>query len=971
MGNKFEYLNFLIIVATINRVSNAQRIEKLLFENSCASCQIIKTYNLEDVEYDKDKLIELVNDQKIHFIISESTDFPFYNISTFDFLIPVVTEQWVYKCIETNKLVKTCSFSPDKRNTLRHTQIYISTKAFTAPEKLFYSEVINTLGGTIVDFISNKTTHLITTDPADPALIATVASEKQFNIQLIYPTWLCQSFKEGWLARENDHFINPEWSEEISNERLQDLWNIIEDISPTEHNNILEGHNFILGMDLLFNKNLYNYFISMINWNGGKTIRHIDADDLHKKDADCFVGYSVKSREYDTATLLNFKIGNIPWLFYMYSMRKFIDPQTRSNLVPYKKKAFEKSQLVLTFTNYFGQQRYYIQRLTRTIGGVATTDLSKKNTHLIFGFPHGKKYETGLKWSNSCTVVSHRWLEDCFNSGFKINEFQLSYSSNDFNEKLSNSLGQARKYNDTKLSPSNLQVTKETTSINTEELEVLEQVDHTLESKRSILPSSHLTDSPRDTHIYPFNLDKNLNRNISVYSKTLEKTGTISGNNIDSNNLLLNHTLTIEKECDSSLSDNQDKHLKNVTNDKNPGSSDPSQELSQNELETNTSKDIYKNNITKGNQIRENLNNKFQTPVTSRETSHVGAAITLKNDESEQDIETPSSLQQPTPPLLNGSRAAKAKAAKRLHTDIESLNEFERNSKKKRICNFLPEEITQLERVKDIERNAKLVLTRVLDDDNIAIINSITNNHTHRSKLFYNIDAICTGCLEDLSDLDLKIISLLGIRIYKETQFATSLNTIIAPKKMRTAKFLKSLAFQPLKYALVPEFITETLKKIYLGHRVDLKVDLEKLTIPGFSTEYLKKSQLHSKLFERAGITHINIMNDVPGGVEVISSILTAHGIKKVQILKQKFSDDDICKNDGHENFTSKKSKLCKEIMPPEYVIISNKQSQVKKLKKFISENKKTGLIVDWDWCVRAIFNLDIDLEDKKGAILI
>lgn len=88
-----------------------------------------------------------------------------------------------------------------------------------------------------------------------------------------------------------------------------------------------------------------------------------------------------------------------------------------------RRKLFRKQDLAVTYTNYFGEQRTYLQQLIELLGGSATMELSKQNTHLICNLPFGKKYEVAMKWKESgskIVICSHRWLEECYISGKKV-----------------------------------------------------------------------------------------------------------------------------------------------------------------------------------------------------------------------------------------------------------------------------------------------------------------------------------------------------------------------------------------------------------------------------------------------------------------------------------------------------------------------------------------------------------------------
>lgn len=203
--------------------------------------------------------------------------------------------------------------------------------------------------------------------------------------------------------------------------------------------------------------------------------------------------------------------------------------------------------------------------------------------------------------------------------------------------------------------------------------------------------------------------------------------------------------------------------------------------------------------------------NSFATPLPSKEPS-ITPSIGNYEDEA-----------QPPTPSTDHKRRAKTKAAEKLHTDMESLNEFQKISKRKRTPDILPEELVEIKKKKVLDAKA---------DEIISALNL--------SQKPYRIRAVLTNCHENLSEMDLLLLSKIGVIITPNIEPNT--NTIIAPKKARTAKFLKSFSFKPLKYALLPTFITHLLSRISKAQ--PLEFDMTKYFIPDISADVLQKTKL-------------------------------------------------------------------------------------------------------------------------------
>ena len=248
----------------------------------------------------------------------------------------------------------------------------------------------------------------------------------------------------------------------------------------------------------------------------------------------------------------------------------------------------------------------------------------------------------------------------------------------------------------------------------------------------------------------------------------------------------------------------------------------------------------------------------------------------------------------------------------------------------------------------------------------------------------YDIRAVQTRCLETLSQADRHVLELLGIQIYDDIQDSYHLNTIFAPKLLRTSKFLKSMAFTPLRYALKPSFVTDVLKRVHHPKRAAaesgtpvrtaLYVDPTPYGIPEIDEAVKSWTQLPEKLFARAQLHTINIFQDIPGGTTAIVDLLQFHGIQAVNTLNAAFTKTDIAKNEVGPNGSG--------ALAPMYVVIAEKASQVKKLKRMLINQEKPGksdndpeesrgiLVVEWDWCVKAIQTQQVDYADPSNVKL-
>lgn len=1167
----FEHLNFLVVVTKSGQLEATRSIVDLLKENSCQICSVYKSFDVKGSTVPEDVKHWFINDvtegNTIHFIVSEDANFPFYNVASTDLLIPVVTSSWIHNCIEAQKHVRTSSFSPNPRHIFKDFQIYVSRHSFNHSEYLFYTETVHALGGTCVDFLSNKTTHLVTKDPHDPGILAVINFGTVEPMQFVYPTWVVQSFKQMSTAPEDSHKISPDDSDYSSKSKLEDLWSRLNEIDFKLNSKVWENHSFIIGMDVSLNRHLYSTVIEFLQANGGAVHRHLDESDIMKTKADCYIGKSTSSSEYEAAENKRLHLGNLIWIFYMWSLGNFTPPTEKLIFSPFKRKLLETNQLISTYTNFFGQQRFYIQRLVNALGGFTTSELSRRNTHLLCRFPFGKKYETARKWNDKCVVTNHLWLEECYKHSTRLDPLESRFQQLPVEGGLSNTLGQMqwdtspsdeshvknleKKFNeeerniqDTPLPSQDNEKVNETNDLQKQipELQPIElksneerrDTNGIIQSDRANLREKEEIEKDsgepkfmsqgddgfvdRGPNVQSLCGEENVHQELSreepvpPFDSKGEATHSISnreaepvnstnktedndvvqevqptpGNTVNGGEVLIENVESddLQKPQDENTSANgsQRKALENTQeklqkdleeiknlqgetemneqsqkpenykqsiqneNTENEEQKQQFQEMSIKQYENfvehepprkthavtaqgdKQNKDEYQYPNEKSKEFNdeqqsprklqketstqrapkfpikhpisprsasENASQKVATTerIISSEFPKATPEVTVAEhirDESKTPLrynEDPSKSQTPPSSLMStpsdpmhssqvSRRMAKEKAARKLHNDIESLNEFQRNSKRKKTGNLLPEEIAQLEKKKSLEVEAKKILSKVLSEEHEIVKHDTESDikqqqqgqHRHSRRLPYSINAITTGLADDIGELDLTILRLIGINIHKDitAENFSNLDGVIAPKRLRTAKFLKSLSFHPLRYALTPKILKDILKIVHKGKKASLTLDLSRYYIPDTDHDKLVKlTLLSNKIFERVGISKVNITIDIPGGVDTISSILKAHGVRDTKAIPtahmNKLSIQDFLLNNSHSESTENTSS--------DYIFLVNKPTQVRFFKKLTKDSGRSALAVSWDWFVTSIFQLEVNVNNSDHVI--
>ncbi|CAI4064017.1 Rtt107p SKDI_08G2010 [Saccharomyces kudriavzevii IFO 1802] len=1067
----FEQLNFLILVASEAELPIAHSTKEVLMENSCNNCQIYELYN-EDVsssQMGRDWFIEKFGPQTVHFVISNTINFSFYNAVYFDLLIPVISHAWVQDSVKTKRHLRTNIYSPNPFHLLRDCQVYISKSSFNKCEYILYSDLLHLLGGTSVNYISNRTTHVIVQGPKDP-IIETVnkltfgsfsssSSNKHAEKPLrewkfVYPTWLLYHFKMAKPLTDELATLCELDMNDTTEEQLFAKWEEViggKEISSsrlTLHPNttLFKDHHFAISPDLNFFTPLYWFLKEFIEDLDGKVTPLGFSDDLKlvyekSPDIDCYIGHSANSPILGKTENIKPKIyvGNVSWLFYMFAIQQFA-PVSQCKLIhqPFHAKLFTFKELTVAYTNYFGSQRFYIQRLVEILGGLSTPELTRKNTHLITKNTIGKKFKVAKKWSldpqNAIIVTNHMWLEQCYMKNAKLNPRDSKFQNFKLDDNMKWNIGRAKMghlslqtpdispmtANDmqpipNELSPindqtegcANMHTTKDNTPNSTftnsidEKIDKLqkisEEVDKThQENLRKDSDSSTSTIGlPPIDNAKVNSLKKNSISDIGVKAEVLEdyqirkatetpKTSVeydvittqkparkISGQEMKDQPRKKNDTDCLGKEkktrsqiqLDQQIEEEYKVSEENEAENMTKGSHIEPDELTKGKYaEENTAKPNPrakhlentnpKSEADKYSRLFEGLSDSDDRVDDAKAIGNSRYATPKTSQNIKTTVGTPVVTQTGTrTPSNSNSRLAKTQAAKRLHTDIESLNEFQKSLKRKRIDT---EEIMLPQKTEKSNKEKQLTMK----------VDNILSNFSELPD--YNLKAVCTGCFHDgFNEIDIEILSQLGINIFDNVKETDGLNCIIAPKILRTEKFLKSLSFEPLKFALKPEFIIDLLNLIHNKKEKASRIDLNlfNYVIHGIDQSILSKTRLPTKVFERANIRCINLVNDISGGVNTIGSVLKAHGIEKINVLRsKKCVFEDVMRNDVSKQESGGIFK---------YILIVTRASQVKKFTKLISDHDKncTILIVEWNWCVESIFHLDVDLTSKSSVL--
>lgn len=298
-----------------------------------------------------------------------------------------------------------------------------------------------------------------------------------------------------------------------------------------------------------------------------------------------------------------------------------------------------------------------------------------------------------------------------------------------------------------------------------------------------------------------------------------------------------------------------------------------------------------------------------------------------------------------------GGRSAAKKAAAKLHDNMSDLNAYlEMSKSSKKMKNYMNE----LENTVNSKRKQ---LQETNDSKTDTDLEGLDVKRLRTDEC--GIIAIMTGCEQDieLTKSDYAKLQSIGIKVITDLSKHTP-NTLIAPKILRTEKFLRSLS--KVCRIVHPSYIVNVLANAenngdtlslyriddYALDKVNPSANAD-LGVKSLQTLLLKKSTRGNLL---DGIS-LNLSKNLNGGIEVISRILQDHGLKEYKEVPATLTKKTpICS--------------CKYKSREVSILIANKTKDVKLVASF-KKSHSNGIVLSWDWCVRSIFAMELQKFDE------
>ncbi|CCK67844.1 uncharacterized protein KNAG_0A01550 [Huiozyma naganishii CBS 8797] len=405
----FQGLNVLVVGPQNDETLG---FEKMLKNNGCDSVPLYNTDTGEELT-DKSAIISYfkLEETDIHFIVSNTCDFSFYKVMAFDLYIPVVKSSWIIHCIAKNKIVQPETHSPNGTHHLKNTQIYLSPFSFTEGEIAFYSQMIVSLGGSINQILSTRTTHVIANQHEDLAISAVEVfpGTAAAKIKFVYVTWLVECFMSCSDVGTAEHTITEKSTDKPAWERVESL-----QLSRGQ-SKFLTGYTFVL--DQQMGGQICGILSRIVAGLGGST----NSDPIISQ---------VRSFHLGGLTVTNGDGHNTwYWLFEMIQLDSFVPSVGKLVYRSPPGAVFESRRMSASYSNFYALQRHYVRTVCRMLGIIPTPELTRANEILVTRSRSGRKYTAATtQLRDRCSVVNYLWLEDCLRLGEAVDTAGSRYA---------------------------------------------------------------------------------------------------------------------------------------------------------------------------------------------------------------------------------------------------------------------------------------------------------------------------------------------------------------------------------------------------------------------------------------------------------------------------------------------------------------------------------------------------------------
>ncbi|KAK9468932.1 BRCT domain-containing protein [Lipomyces arxii] len=375
--------------------------------------QLLNDGGAQEVEIFRDGNSEKWNVKAVTHIITTNIDFPEYDEAE-ELMINVVKPLWVYKSVSHNRISPIRLYSPNPKLFFSDVNIVVAGLHTGDCEALYGG--VRALGGQWSETLSRFTTHVVALSADHPKCKA--ASHARRAVKVVLPHWIDDCLKLNRRIDDTPYlFPDPKILTDANsgitltppNKDLTYLHSayVREDFKPPEpRSTVFDNKKFFLGLDLRLSERSRSTLQVMIEAAGGQTVEN-------RSDSNVYIGYYRYGPEYVGACRNHLVVGNLTWLYWMVAHDKWSSPMSHLLHYPIPKWGLdEMTEYKICVSGYSGESRHYMEKLILACGAKYTKALRLDNTHLITAKPSGEKYEAARLWNQH--IVNHLWLEESY-----------------------------------------------------------------------------------------------------------------------------------------------------------------------------------------------------------------------------------------------------------------------------------------------------------------------------------------------------------------------------------------------------------------------------------------------------------------------------------------------------------------------------------------------------------------------------
>ena len=169
---------------------------------------------------------------------------------------------------------------------------------------------------------------------------------------------------------------------------------------------VLRSKKVMLSEDLEIAQHLRETIERLISNGGGVIAKNVN-------DCDMFICQFREGDEYRQAARSGKDVGNLPWLYDLFTRNRWTSPLKRLLHYPIARQGLPGfSKFRISLSNYNGEARSYLENLAKAAGCEFTKTMKMDNTHLLTAHPFSDKCEAAKEWN--VNMINHLWLEESY-----------------------------------------------------------------------------------------------------------------------------------------------------------------------------------------------------------------------------------------------------------------------------------------------------------------------------------------------------------------------------------------------------------------------------------------------------------------------------------------------------------------------------------------------------------------------------